>query len=261
MAGKKTVRIDVLPESAWRYSGYDAIVCVDVLLSATTIVTAVAQGRRVRVAADAGRAAELGASLPDPLQLTDALARPDDGVPFGGPAALAAESTPRPLVHVSPFASMLAAAAQRARVYVACLRNFEATANEIALQHRRVVLIGAGEAGEVCAADQMATAWLALRMQGRDFDLEGRHTVDEVTRWGSSDVSLIGLSRSAERLRALGQDAEAAFVLSHVNDLNVVAAYEDGEIFDPVARRKKLEEETPTPAWGTTGLTRAAGHR
>ena len=33
--------------------------------------------------------------------------------------------------------------APRARVYVACLRNFEATANELALQHRRVVLIGA----------------------------------------------------------------------------------------------------------------------
>jgi len=70
MAGKKTVRIDVLPESAWRYSGYDAIVCVDVLLSATTIVTAVAQGRRVGVAADPARAAELAAGLKEALQLT-----------------------------------------------------------------------------------------------------------------------------------------------------------------------------------------------
>ncbi len=254
MAAKKTVRIDVLPESAWRYSGYDAIVCVDVLLSATTIVTAVAQGRRVTIAADPGRAAAACASLEDPLQLTDALSSPDDGMRFGGPEALAADGKPRPLVHVSPFGGMLAAAAQRARVYVACLRNFEATANEIALQHRRVVVIGAGEDGEVCAADQMATAWLALRMQGRDFDLEGRHTVDEVKRWGSSDVSLIGLSRSAERLRARGRDNEVAFVLRHVNDLNVVCAYDDGQVDDPVAKRKKHEDETPTPAWGTTGL-------
>ena len=149
---------------------------------------------------------------------------------------------------------MLAAAAQRARVYVACLRNFEATANEIALQHRRVVVIGAGEDGEVCAADQMATAWLALRMQGRDFDLEGRHTTDEVKRWGSSDVSLIGLSRSAERLRARGRESEVDFVLRHVNDLSVVCAYDDGQVGDPVAKRKKQEEETPTPAWGTTSL-------
>lgn len=260
MAARKTVRIDVLPESAWRYSGYDAIVCVDVLLSASTIVTALAQGRRVKVAADAARAAELGAGLPDALQLTDALSSSDDALRFGGPAMLAAEAGTRPLLHVSPLAAMLAAAAQRARVYVACLRNFEATANELALQHKRVVLIGAGEGGEVCAADQMATAWLALRLQGRDFELEGRHTVDEVKRWGASDVSLIGLSRSAERLRARARENEVEFVLRHVNDAAVVCGYEDGEIFDPVARRKKQEEETPTPAWGTTGLPQA-GHR
>jgi hypothetical protein len=98
----------------------------------------------------------------------------------------------------------------------------------------------------------MATAWLALRMQGRDFDLEGRHTVDEVTRWGPSDVALINLSRSAEKLRARGRGAEVDFVLQHVNDLSVVCTYEDGELTDPVAARKRLAEETPTPAWGTT---------
>ena len=259
MAAKKTVRIDVLPESAWRYSEYDAIVCVDVLLSATTLVTAVGQGRRVRVAADAHRAAELSVDLKEPLLLTDALSSAKDGIRFGGPAVVASDARGQPLVQVSPFAQMLAAAAQRARAYVACLRNFEATANELALQHRRVVLIGAGEGGEVCAADQMATAWLALRLQGRDFDLEGRHTTDEVTRWAPSDVSLIGLSRSAERLRAGGHDLELEFVLHHVNDLGVVCVYEGGEIEDPVLKRKKLAEETPTPAWGTPGLPSAVG--
>ena len=254
MAAKKTVRIDVLPESAWRYSGYDAIVCVDVLLSATTIVTAVAQGRRVIAAADPGRAAAASAKLQQPLLWTDALASAADDMRFGGPARLAVDAGTQPLVHVSPLAGMLPAAAQRARVYVACLRNFEATANELALQHRRVVLIGAGEGGEVCAADQMATAWLALRLQGRDFDLEGRHTVDEVTRWGPSDVALIRLSRSAEKLRAHGREAELDFVLNHINDLNVVCAYADGELSDPVAARKKAEEETPTPAWGTSSV-------
>ena len=249
MAGK-TVRIDALPESAWRYSEYDAIVCVDVLLSATTIVTALAQGRRVRVVSDARSAAEASASLQEPLVLTDALASSDAALRFGGPAFLAADPRPRPLVHVSPLASMLAAAAKGARAYVACLRNFEATANEIALHHRHVVLIGAGEAGEVCAADQMATAWLAHRMRGRDFDLEGRNTTDEVTRWASADVSLIGLSRSAERLRARAKEAELAFVLGHVNDLDQVCAFDGGEIVDPVALRKKREAEMPTPAWG-----------
>jgi phosphosulfolactate phosphohydrolase-like enzyme len=257
---RKTVRIDVLPESAWRYAGYDAIVCVDVLLSATTIVTALAQGRRIVVAQDADQASERAKALESPLQLSDSLASSDDAALFGGPAYLAADESTQPLLHVSPFAGMLAAAAKRARAYVACLRNLEATANELALQHRRVVLIGAGEAGDVCTADQMATAWLALRMQGRDFDLEGRHTVDEVNRWAASDVALIGLSRSAERLRARAREAEVDFVLQHVNDLEVVCACEDGEIVDPVAKRKRLEEETPTPAWGTPNVPVVRGH-
>jgi phosphosulfolactate phosphohydrolase-like enzyme len=261
MAAKKAVRIDVLPESAWRYSGYDAIVCVDVLLSATTIVTALGQGRRLALAADAGRAAELAAAIPQSLVLTDCLSSPDDrGARFGGPAFVASDEMHQALVHVSPFVAMLASAAQRARVYVACLRNFEATANELALQHKRVVLIGAGQDGEVCAADQMATAWLAMRLTSRDFDLEGRNTNDEVKRWASSEVSLIGLSRSAERLRARGRESELDFVLRHVNDQNVVCAYHAGEVHDPVAKRRKLEEETPTPAWGTPGIGESRYH-
>jgi len=252
MAARKTVRIDVLAESAWRYSGYDAIVCVDVLLSATTLVTAVGQGRRVKVASELKHASH-GVPMDRALVLTDALARAEENVRFGGAAYLSRESGRQPIVHLSPFARMLEAAAARARVYVACLRNFEATANELALQHRRVVLIGAGEDGEVCAADQMATAWLAMRLQGRDFDLEGRHTTDEVARWGSSDVSLIGLSRSAERLRSRGRESEVAFVLKHVNDLEIVCAYDSGELEDPVAKRRRHIEEMPTPAWGTPG--------
>ncbi len=258
MAARKTVRIDALPESAWRYSGYDAIVCVDVLLSATTIVTAVSQGRRVRLAVDAkeggARTAAQSLSHPAPLIVTDDLTEPLSGMPqFAGPAAVAADTSGRPLLHVSTFSAMAAAAAERARVYVACLRNIEATANELALQHRRVVLIGAGQDGEVCAADQMAAAWLAKRMEGRDFELEGRNTNDEVSRWGSSDVSLIGLSRSAERLRARGHGSDVDFVLHHVNDRSVVCVFETGDVNDPVAKRRRLEEETPTPAWGTPG--------
>ena len=258
---RKSVRIDSLPESAWRYAGYDAIVCVDVLLSATTLVTAVVQGRRVALAADLKGAAAHVAAHQTPLVLTDDPSSPaGQSARFGGPAFVAADVGTRPLVHVSHFAAMLAAAAQRARVYVACLRNFEATANELALQHKRVVLIGAGHEGEVCAADQMATAWLALRLQGRDFDLEGRNTNDEVARWASSDVSMIGLSRSAERLRGSGRGAEVDFVLGHVNDLSMVCVYDAGEVHDPVAKRRRLAEETPTPAWGIPGVPASRYH-
>jgi hypothetical protein len=43
-------------------------------------------------------------------------------------------------------------------------------------------------------------------------------------------------------------------VIRHVNDVDVVAVYDDGEVRDPVLRRRRLAEETPTPAWGTPRL-------
>ena len=247
----RIVRIDALPESAWRSSGYDAVVCVDVLLSATTIVTALAQGRRVFSVPSARQAAWVHSRVKDPLVVTDALRSPDDAVRFVGPFWLAtAEGKTGALLHVSPLAEMLAAAARRSRVFVACLRNLEATAKEVSLHHQRVVILGAGEAGEVCSEDQMAAAWLAQRFHHRGFELEGMNTVDEVGRWSTFDPSMVNLSRSAEYLRARGRSADVDFVLGHVDDVNVACAYADGELRDPAAARRRLQDDMPTPAWG-----------
>lgn len=248
---KRVVRIDALPESAWRCSGYDAIVCVDVLLSATTIVTALAQGRRVFSAPSVKQAAWVHSRVTDPLVVTDALDSPDDAVRFGGPFWLATVGgRPGALLHVSPLAEMMAVAVRRARVFVACLRNLDATAKEVSQHHQCVAILGAGEGGEVCSEDQMAAAWLALRFHHRGFDFEGRNTVDEVDRWGTFDPSLVGLSRSAESLRARGRGADVDFVLSHVDDVAVACAYADGELRDPAAARRRLQDDMPTPAWG-----------
>ena len=70
VATPKVVRTDALPDSVWRCAGYDAIVCVDVLLSATTIVTALSQGRRVFTAPNPAHARWLKSRLPDALVLT-----------------------------------------------------------------------------------------------------------------------------------------------------------------------------------------------
>ena len=231
MADGRTVRIDALAESACRYSGYDAIVCVDVLLSATTIVTAVAQGRRVFSSLTPADGLEVKARHADAVLVTDALDRTDGPMLFAGPAWVTADGAARPLVHVSPLAEMLVAAVPTATVYVACLRNLVATADEIARRHRhRVAVLAAGEGGELCTEDQMAAAWLALRLEERGFDLEGRGTATEVARWGQPDVSLVGWSRSAERLRAQGRGEDVDFVLGHVDDLDVVCAYANGEL-------------------------------
>jgi phosphosulfolactate phosphohydrolase-like enzyme len=248
---KRVVRIDALPESAWRCSGYDAIVCVDVLLSATTIVTALAQGRRVFSAPSVGQAAWVHSRVKDPLVVTDALDSSDAAVRYGGPFWLAtAGGKPGALLHVSPLSEMMAVAVRRAKVFVACLRNLEATAKEVSLHHQRVVILGAGEAGEVCSEDQMAAAWLALRFHHRGFELEGRNTADEIGRWGTFDPSLVGLSRSAEHLRARGRGADVDFVLGHVDDVNVACAWADGELRDPAAARRRLQDDLPTPVGG-----------
>lgn len=258
MMARRIVRIDALPESALRYSGCDAIVAVDVLLSTTTIVTALSQGRRVFASSSARNVAWVRKRVDDPLVVTDALDSRDT-VRFGGPSWLATgEGKGRAIVHVSPLAEMLSTAVPRSRVYLACLRNLEATANELALLHRDVVILGAGERGEVCSEDQMIAAWLARRLRDRGFELEGRNTLEEAERWGAVDPSLVGLSRSAERLRLRGRGADVEFVLRHLDDLEVVCGYADGEFRDPAEARRRLDEETPTPAWGT--VRSAQGH-
>jgi len=255
---KKVVRIDALPESAWRYAGYDAVVCVDVLLSSTTIVTALAQGRRVFAAPTPAHAQWFHHRVADALVITDSPDHAEEDVAYCGPAGLAAaEGRARDVIHVSPFAEMLAAAMPRSSVHVACLRNLEATAIELAGHHTRVAILGAGENGEVATEDQMAAAWLATRLRARGFELEGHNTANEVERWGVPDVALVGWSRAAERLRVRGRAEDVDFALRHFDDLDVVGAYAGGEVRNPAAaRRRAVEEEDdmPTPAWGTSVL-------
>ena len=253
---KKVVRIDALPESAWRYAGYDAIVCVDVLLSSTTIVTALAQGRRVFAAPTPAHAMWFQSRVQDAVVVTDAADHVDGEITYAGPASLAAaEGSARDVVHVSPFAEMLVAAMPRSVVHVACLRNIEATVAELAARHVRVAILGAGERGEVCDGGpdggglaRRASAHPRLRARRPQHRQRGRALGQAGRR------ALIGWSRSAERLRARGRAADVDFVLRHFDDLDVVAAYVGGEVRNPAAARRRAfeeEDDLPTPAWGT----------
>ncbi len=251
MATKRFVRTDALPDSAWRCAGYDAIVCIDVLLSATTMVTALSQGRRVFAAPNPVHARWLKSRLADALVLTDTADAPNDSIRFGGPSWLdAAERPIGALVIVSPLAEMLAAPLPQSSVYVACLRNLEATARTIARRHSRVAVLGAGEGGEVCTEDQMVASWLAERLHHRGFELEGRNTSLEVERWGAPDATLVGWSRSAERLRACGRAKDVEFVVEHVDDLDVVCV--GSELSGPMVSPQRTGARRPTPAWSTS---------
>jgi phosphosulfolactate phosphohydrolase-like enzyme len=250
MATDKIVRTDALPESAWRCAGYDAIVCIDVLLSATTIVTALSLGRRVCTAPNPVHARRLESRLGDALVWTETADVWNGSIRFGGPAWLdAAGRTASSLVLVSPLAKMLAAAPPQASVYVACLRNLEATALAIAQRHTRVAVLAVGEGGEVCTEDEMVASWLAERLRCRGFELEGRTTTSEVERWCRTDATLVGWSRSAERLRAGGRARDVDFVLEHIDDLDVVCVA-DALPGTRAALQLRIDDERPTPTWG-----------
>lgn len=227
-----TVRIDALPESGWRYHDYDAVVSIDVLLAGSTVVTAAAQGRRTFLAATpleamtlSGRfgrvvtAVEFGASCP-PGFLEGA-----------GPAFLVERAEiAAPLVLVSDMARLLENAKGSPKLYVASLRNLKATALHLAGRASRVAVLGVGEGGEECCEDQMAAVWLTQLLEQQGAAIEDRGTQAEVARWGSADASLLGWTRSADRLRRAGRQRDLELVQGGRDDLDIVCEYRDGEV-------------------------------
>lgn len=229
MAGK-TVRIDALPESAWRYRGYDALICIDLLLAGTTAVTAAASRRATYLAATEAEALELTRELAGALTISDSESRlPGCETGFGLERLGLGDPEARPVVLVTELARIPSHAAGGAQVYFACLRNLHATARHVAAAgYRQVAVLGVGEGGEVRCEDQMAAVWLAQLLEGWGFSCEDRSTRAEMARWRNADVSLIGWGRSAERLREAGREDDVNFVMRSMNDLNVACRYESG---------------------------------
>jgi phosphosulfolactate phosphohydrolase-like enzyme len=133
-------------------------------------------------------------------------------------------------VVISPAAQVLYNAQAAPAVYVACLRNMSATAELLAQRHDRVTLVGAGFGGQVRYEDQMVAAWIACKLIEKGFEPAGLPTVREVERWARVDLSVAALGRGAEHLRRLGRGRELDFVLSRVDDLQVVCRFHAGEM-------------------------------
>jgi phosphosulfolactate phosphohydrolase-like enzyme len=229
--GRQTLRIDALAESVFRHVDH-AVVCIDVLLSSTTVVTSVARGRRTLMAASPEEARARARGLGDPILTSEpGLVKPRDFDGGNGPKSLEGRAdVARPLVLVSPAAQLLLNAQGSPAVYVACLRNMSATADVLAERHEKVVLVGAGFGGDVRYEDQMAAAWIAAKLIERGFEAEGPDTVREVLRWGNADASLASLSRGAEHLRKQGHQEDLDFALSRIDDLDVTCRYSAGEL-------------------------------
>jgi phosphosulfolactate phosphohydrolase-like enzyme len=243
----RTVQIDAVPESAYRYLDCDAVVYVDVMLSSTTLVTAVAQGREAFLAFSADDARALAAGLTDPILACDGHLPPPSGFDTAvGPSVLEAQGPDRPLVLLGPWAQAIGGRWLGPEVYVACLRNVSATAAHIAQRHRRVALIGAGDGHEQRCEDQMAAAWIARKLFDRGFEARGLGTLDEVDRWRSTDASLAGWGKSAETLRREGRQRDLDLVLGRVDDLDVACTHVDGAVHADQPR-PRLRAPSPEP--------------
>jgi 2-phosphosulfolactate phosphatase len=228
-----TVRIDAFPESAFRYRHRSSIVCIDVISSCTTAVTAVAQGRRTFAAGDVAEAFRLAHSVPDALLAGEP--SPEDGAlrfdVARSPVALSRRSDRRSVVLLDPPGTRLVANCRGARhVYLACLRNLDAVVEHLAAEGEDVALLGAGEGVDFRCEDKLAAARIGAALVARGFRPEGHYTADTIERWGSADVSLLRWGRSAEYLRRTGRGDDLEFVLDHVADLDLVCGYRDGEI-------------------------------
>jgi 2-phosphosulfolactate phosphatase len=238
--------IDSLPARAPHYRTTHAIVAVDVFRASTTIVTALAGGRRVYATPSVGDALRLASSLPGAwLAGEQAGVQPEGFDLQNSPAAVERLPDQQPLVLVSSAGVLLLAMATGApAVYVACLRNLTATARRLTGRHPRVAVIGAGTRGETRAEDQMACAWLGGMLLAAGFAPEDERTVAEVERWTDADPTSLVAGPSARYLRATGQDEDIAFVLGHLDDVATAAVY-DGLEVRPVGEAHPGSSEPP----------------
>jgi 2-phosphosulfolactate phosphatase len=256
MTPRRTVTIDAFPTSAFRYLDYDAIACIDVIRASTTVATSLAAGRRTYVAATPEEGLELAARLAHPLLSGEVGGIMPPGFEIqNSPAAVHGRSdVDRPLVLVSSSGTQLLinACGGQATVYAGCLRNMDATVDELAASYDRVALLGAGSRGEFRCEDQMAAGKIAARLLERGFVAEGMDTEQMAERWREAEVALISWGKSAEYLRRSRQHKDLEFVLGHVDDLRFACR------FDGLEARVEVTEPSVAPEFVLPFAPRAA---
>jgi 2-phosphosulfolactate phosphatase len=230
---RKRVVIDCFPERVDSYASDHAIVAVDVIRATTTAVTAVSVGRRCFPVETIEAAVALAARLENPLLVGEL----GGSMPYGfdlnnSPAQLVSrDDVDRPMVLLSTSGTRLMCGGRRSQaVYVACLRNYRATASYIAGHHSAVAVIGAGARGEFREEDQLGCAWIARLLLDAGYSAENDITREIVRRWDGAPVHSITLGASAEYLRRSSQQNDLEFILSHVDDVDAAVAVEANEV-------------------------------
>jgi 2-phosphosulfolactate phosphatase len=227
------VSIDCFATSPKSYDNAHAVVAIDVIRATTTAITAVTLGRSCYPVVSVDAALALSRKLDRAL-----LAGELGGIMPGGfhlnnsPAAIAERSdVMRPLILLSSSGTKLLWSSRNADVvHLACFRNAAAVARSIAGRHERITIIGAGSRGEFREEDQICAAWIAADLMDDGYLPGDALTAGVVERWGAAPASACVRGKSASYLRRSGQERDLDFVLEHVNDLDEVFVFDEGEV-------------------------------
>lgn len=210
-----------------------AAVAIDVIRATTTAITAVSQGRRCFPVTSVQAAHELAAKLDAPLLIGELGGEKPPSFDMNNSPAALAERTDRhrPVILLSSSGTQLMDSLRLHHpVYLACFRNFAAIASELKNSCLDVTLLGAGTLGEFREEDQMCCAWIADELMRSGYQLADRSTADIVLKWRRTKPDACLAGKSAQFLTRTHQLRDLRFILSTVNDLDLVCSYSGGEI-------------------------------
>lgn len=235
---RKTVVIDCFPESVQAYRNGYAIVAVDVIRATTTAVTAVALGRRCFPVPSLEAAVPLAAKLTNPLLVGEL----GGSMPYGfdlnnSPADLESRTDiHRPMIFLSTSGTRVICGAENWQaMYIACLRNYSAQVSYLAAHHPTVAVIGAGSRGQFREEDQLCCAWIAEGLLAAGYEALDARTTAIVEQWSGASVDVIAEGASAEYLRNSGQIRDLEYILAHIDDLDEIYRYEQGQVMKETA--------------------------
>lgn len=219
----RKVAIDCLTTSSKSYGKNEAAVVIDVIRSTTVAASILETGRRCFFAPDVEGAFQIAKQLDNPLLMGEI----GGYMPYGfdirnSPLEIQnRKDLARVVVLVSssgiPLLSSLKACGS---TFVACLRNWVATANQLAPRYNHVDVLAAPTRGEFREEDKLCCAWIAAHLISQGYECADQKTEQLVDEWKNQPVDVCGTGNSAKYLRETGQESDLEFILNHVNDFN-----------------------------------------
>lgn len=208
---------------------------IDVIRATTTAITGVALGRQCFPVPSIEKATSLANKLINPLLAGEL----GGNMPFGfdmqnSPAELDSRADlDRPMILLSTSGTRLISEFREAEAtYVACFRNYGRLIYHLQQHHATIALIGAGTRGEFREEDQLCCAWIADGLFQQGYQPEDEETLNLVDRWKGVSVNAIREGKSADYLCRSGQEKDLDFVLTHINDLDRVYIFRDGQVVE-----------------------------